>query len=112
MPPQSELNSTILSLLEENRDDMKHLYMCMHDTKDIIADLRKYFIGISAEDHIRDHALLAKQVKDLQTKNTRLQNVLTPVIAAGIIALLSWGYVAGYDVVKARIIADYNISQK
>lgn len=112
MPPQSELNSTILTLLEENREDMKDLYACMYDTRDIIADLRKQFIGISPEDHIRDHAMLAKQIKDLQTRHTRLQNILTPIIAATVIAFGSWAYVAGYDIIKQRIIADYNIAPK
>jgi hypothetical protein len=101
------LNSTILSLLEENRDDMKHLHTCMHETKDIVSSVQQHFIGISPEDHIRDHSVIAQQLKDETSQKIMFRNILGTIIGAILIGISTWAYNGGSGFLSEHVTIEY-----
>ena len=101
------LNTTILSLLEENRDDMKHLHTCMHETKDIVSSVQQHFIGISPEDHIRDHNVIAQQLRDQTGQKIMFRNILGTIIGAILIGIGTWVYNGGSGFLSEHITIEY-----
>lgn len=104
---ERSVNHTIITLLEENRDDMKHLHNCIHETKDMVGEIKMNFIGISAEEHISHHVQLQKAIEDTR-RNQYLTRRLIITAVAGVFAsaftaFIVWGYNAEIKSLKEQI---------
>jgi len=103
------LNYTILSLLEENREDMKHLHRCIHETKELVADIQTHFIGITPEVHIRHHNNFVQMAEDSKAKKALINKILATaaatILASAATAFLAWVYTSEYDKLKTQAAA-------
>jgi hypothetical protein len=90
MPSTEADNKIIISLLNKNADDMKHLHECVHDIGSQVNGIAVYFAGMQPQVHILDHAKLQQLFLDKEeakkTRITAVMGIITSVFTAVILA--------------------------
>lgn len=90
MPTNDADNRIIISLLNKNADDMKHLHECVHDIGEQVNGIAVYFAGMQPQVHILDHAKLQQLFLDkdeaTRTRKTAVLGIVTSVVTAVILA--------------------------
>lgn len=81
------LNDTILTLLEENRDDIKLISDSVNETHTLISEVNAHFIGIAPGDHIKHHLKLEQDEKNKNENISAQKSVLVTVGGAILIGL-------------------------
>jgi hypothetical protein len=102
-----ESANIIIQLLQDNKEDMKHLHECVHDVSAKLNLISVYFQGMEPQEHILDHAkiqdLFSEKQEIARAKSTALYSVAASLFVALVMAIGSYSVHSAQNDLKVQM---------